>query len=78
MRRGLPGWLHAPLLLLLSTGDALAEAGTGKLTGVVTDGATGNPIAGVVVVATSPAAPGGKAVVTAADGGFTFDRLPPG
>jgi outer membrane receptor protein involved in Fe transport len=64
------------LLWLLGAGSALAQDGTGSIAGVVTDGATGRPIAGVVVVVTSPATPTPRAVVTDAGGTFTFEGLP--
>jgi len=64
-------------LALLMTGVASAQT-TGTITGVVTDGASGKPVVGAVVVATSPAAPGEQTAVTDAKGAFTIANLPAG
>jgi iron complex outermembrane recepter protein len=71
-----PTLLAAALALLLA-GPAAAQT-TGTITGVVTDGSTGNPAVGATVTATSPALPAGKATVTDAAGAFTLADLPPG
>lgn len=69
--------LQLATLALLFTGVASAQT-TGSITGVVTDGASGKPVVGAVVVATSPAAPGEQTAVTDAKGAFTIANLPPG
>ncbi|MCM2332813.1 MAG: TonB-dependent receptor [Anaeromyxobacteraceae bacterium] len=69
--------LQLASLALLFTGVASAQT-TGSITGVVTDGATGKPVVGAVVVATSPAAPGEQTAVTDAKGAFTIANLPAG
>ncbi|WP_242344719.1 TonB-dependent receptor [Anaeromyxobacter terrae] len=66
----------APLALLLA-GVASAQE-TGVIIGVVTDGATGKPVAGALVVATSPALAGEKTGVTDGGGNFRIEGLPPG
>ena len=55
--------LQLATFALLFTGVASAQT-TGSITGVVTDGASGKPVVGAVVVATSPAAPGEQTAVT--------------
>ncbi len=61
---------------------ACATAGwaqtTGTLVGTVTDGATGKPVAGALVIATSPALQGEQAAVTDSKGHFVLTLLPPG
>lgn len=52
--------------------------GTASIHGVVTDAATGLPIAGVNVGASSQDAPHNSGVTTGADGTFSFDLLPKG
>ncbi len=69
--------LQLASLALLFTSVASAQT-TGSITGVVTDGATGKPVVGAVVVATSPAAPGEQTAVTDAKGAFTIGNLPAG
>jgi len=69
--------LRLATLALLFTGVASAQT-TGSITGVVTDGASGQPVVGAVVVATSPAAPGEQSAVTDAKGSFTIGNLPAG
>jgi outer membrane receptor protein involved in Fe transport len=69
--------LRLATLALLFTGVASAQS-TGSITGVVTDGATGKPVVGALVVATSPAVPGQQTAVTDAKGTFTVTGLPAG
>jgi outer membrane receptor protein involved in Fe transport len=57
---------------------ALAQLGTGVLTGRAVDASTRRPVADVVVTATSPAAQGEQVVVTDATGVFRLPNLPPG
>lgn len=64
--------------LLLGGGAASAQAPTGTITGAVTDAASGRPIAGALVVATSPQLPGERSQVTGADGAYRLADLPPG
>src|SRR5690606_30452062 len=80
-RRG--GWasfvLWASLLLLaLAPRAAWAQLGTGVITGRVVDVATQQPLADVVVTATSPALQGEQIVVTDGSGSFRIPNLPPG
>ena len=51
---------------------------TGSIAGRVTDAASGEPLAGVTVVATSPALQGSQAAVSDAAGRYRIDTLPPG
>ena len=51
---------------------------TGSIAGRVTDAETGEPLAGVTVVATSPALQGSQAAVTGTAGRYRIDTLPPG
>jgi outer membrane receptor protein involved in Fe transport len=69
--------LRLATLALLFTGVASAQS-TGSITGVVTDGATGKPVTGALVVATSPTVPGQQTAVTDAKGAFTVSNLPAG
>jgi iron complex outermembrane receptor protein len=69
--------LRLATLAVLFTGVASAQS-TGSITGVVTDGATGKPVVGALVVATSPAVPGQQTAVTDAKGSFTVAGLPAG
>ena len=69
--------LHLASLAILTASVAIAQS-TGTITGVVTDGATGKPLAGALVTASSPAAPAPLTTVTDAAGAFTLPGLPPG
>ncbi len=69
--------LRLATLALLFTGVASAQS-TGSITGVVTDGATGKPVVGALVVATSPSVPGQQTAVTDGRGSFTVSGLPAG
>ena len=69
--------LRSATLALLMTGLASAQS-TGSITGVVTDAATGKPVVGALVVATSPAVPGQQTAVSDAKGSFTVPNLPAG
>src|SRR6266849_1864978 len=73
MSRKLWPWL---VLLLLWGGSAFA-AETGSLSGTVRSG-DGAPLPGVRVMVAGPLLPAGRSATTAADGGFDFQRLPPG
>jgi hypothetical protein len=73
-------WLRlmriAPLALLFA-GVASAQT-TGNIIGVVTDQSTGKPVAGALIVATSPALQGEQTAVTDQNGNYQFRLLPPG
>jgi hypothetical protein len=66
----------APLALLWA-GFAHAQT-SGAVIGVVTDAATGVPVPGAAIVATSPSLQGEQIAVTDATGSFQFNLLPPG
>jgi hypothetical protein len=73
------GWLRflACLAFLAHTGTARAHL-TGTIVGAVSDGATGKPVGGALVVATSTALQGEQTAVTDVHGQFTLPLLPPG
>ena len=58
----------------------LAEASgtTGAIQGLVTDGKTGEVIAGVTIIATSPSLQGTQTAITDEKGVYKIDNLPPG
>jgi len=66
-----------PLALLFAASVASAQT-TGTIIGVVTDASTGKPVAGALVVATSPNMQGEQTAVTDATGNFRLTLLPPG
>ena len=69
----------ALLLTLLFSGAVHAQSlTTGALQGVITDAATGEPLAGVTVVASSPALQGTQAAITDDNGQYEITNLPPG
>lgn len=65
------------LLAVLSAAPAFAQ-GLAVLTGTVNDAATRQPVADVVVTATSPGLQGEQIVVTDASGNYRIPQLPPG
>ena len=65
-----------PIALALS-GVASAQT-TGTIVGVVTDASTGKPVAGALVVATSPNLPGEQTAITDESGNYRLPLLPPG
>ncbi len=67
----------APVAVLLCAGIASAQV-TGQIVGQVTDAASGKPVAGALVIATSPALQGESTAVTDAKGEYTLTTLPPG
>ena len=76
---GTTGWARAcALLSALVPAVALAQASTSVLTGNVIDTSTRQPVADVVVTATSPALQGEQVVVTDATGLYRVPQLPPG
>ena len=77
MRACRNGRLLACMALLAGAGAARAQT-TGTLVGTVTDAATAKPVAGALVIATSPSLQGEQTAVTDARGHFTFTLLPPG
>jgi len=66
-----------PLALLFVATVASAQT-TGTIIGVVTDASTGKPVAGALVVATSPNMQGEQTAVTDSTGSFRLTLLPPG
>lgn len=72
-------WASGTLLVLgaLLSSTALAQ-GTSVVTGVVSDAATHQPVADVVVTATAPQLQGEQVVVTDASGTYRIPQLPPG
>jgi len=68
----------AVCMVLLAGADAARAQTTGTLVGTVKDAATGKPVAGALVIATSPSLQGEQSAVTDARGHFTFTLLPPG
>src|SRR5215213_224779 len=64
--------------LLLTTGRARAQQGTGVIQGVVTSRFTRAPLEGVVVTVTSPVLQGGEIAATDATGFYRVSNLPPG
>ena len=67
----------APVAMLLFAGSAAAQS-TGTIVGVVNDAASGKPVAGALVIATSKALQGEQTAVTDGKGQFTITSLPPG
>ncbi|HET6149181.1 MAG TPA: TonB-dependent receptor [Polyangia bacterium] len=63
---------------LLGSSPAVAQLGSGTLTGKVVDASSKQPLADVVVTATSPALQGEQTVVTDKSGAFRIPTLPPG
>ena len=76
MKRAL---LYLPTLAVLAlfAGTASAQT-TGTIIGVVTDASTGKPVAGAIVIATSPSMQGEQTAVTDGNGNYRFDSVPPG
>jgi outer membrane receptor protein involved in Fe transport len=71
--------LLAPATTLMLSSDAFAQSATsGAIQGVVTDEATGEPLAGVTIVVTSPALQGTQSAITDGSGGYKVTNLPPG
>jgi len=66
----------APLALVFA-GVASAQT-TGTIIGVVTDASTGKPVAGAVVIATSPNMQGEQTAVTDGNGNYRLTLLPAG
>ncbi len=63
---------------VVDTSVRAESATTGAIQGVVKDKATGEPLAGVTVVATSPALQGEQTAITDEHGAYRIDNLPPG
>jgi hypothetical protein len=69
----------ASLLLVAAASPAAAQnATTGAIQGVVTDAASGDGLAGVTVVVTSPALQGTQSAITDGSGVYKITNLPPG
>ena len=66
--------LGVTLALLFLPGATLSAQGTGTVTGTVTRDDTGEPLAGVSVVARES----GRSAVTGSDGSYTLQRVPAG
>lgn len=77
MRKKLLRLLRIAPLALLFAGVASAQT-TGTVIGVVTDASTGKPVAGALVLATSPNLQGEQTAVTDNSGNFRLPLLPPG
>ncbi|HEX2572963.1 MAG TPA: TonB-dependent receptor [Polyangia bacterium] len=74
-----PAGLARVLLCVLLLPSTFAWAGTrGNIAGLVTDLATGKPLAGVTVTATSPALQGEQTEFTDSGGHYLITELPPG
>ena len=67
----------APVALLLCAGVASAQV-TGQIVGQVTDASSGKPVAGALVIATSPGLQGESTAVTDGKGEYVLTSLPPG
>jgi len=67
----------APVALLLCAGIASAQV-TGQIMGQVTDASSGKPVAGALVIATSPGLQGESTAVTDGRGEYVLTALPPG
>src|SRR5512142_2664597 len=77
MKKKLLRLLRIVPLALLFASVASAQT-TGTIIGVVTDASTGQPVAGAVVIATSPALQGQQTAVTDNAGNYRLQILPPG
>jgi hypothetical protein len=66
-----------PIAMLFVAGSAAAQT-TGNIVGQVTDLATGKPVAGALVIATSPGLQGEQTAITDGGGNYTLTSLPPG
>lgn len=77
MKKKLLRLLRVVPLALLFASVASAQT-TGTIIGVVTDASTGQPVAGAVVIATSPALQGQQTAVTDNAGNYRLQLLPPG
>lgn len=55
-----------------------AAAATGTIAGRISDGDSGSPLARARVILTSPALSASRVTITAGDGVYRFDALPPG
>ncbi len=82
MSRRASAWVWLSLLVLAAVlvvaPAAAQDATTGAIRGVVRDSATGEPLAGATLVATSAALTGEQAVITDDAGAYVFTGLPPG
>lgn len=65
-------------ILMIASSVSAQTSTTGAVKGVITDQATGEPVAGATVVVTSPALQGSQAEITSADGSYFISNLPPG
>jgi outer membrane receptor protein involved in Fe transport len=66
------------IIIALTSTTGAQSLTTGAVQGVVTDAATGDPLIGVTVIATSPALQGSQAAITDDSGQYKITNLPPG
>ncbi len=77
MRKKLQRLLRLVPIAFALSGVASAQV-TGTIIGVVTDAQTGKPVAGALIVATSPALQGEQTAITESDGSYRLSQLPAG
>ena len=77
MRKKLLRLLRLAPIAIAFWGVASAQV-TGTIIGVVTDAQSGKPVAGALIVATSPNLQGEQTAITEADGSYRLNFLPPG
>src|SRR5688572_17910073 len=78
MSRRAPAWLWLLLLALTAAPAAAQDATTAVIRGTVVDQATGEPVPGATIVATSPALAGEQVVISDEAGTYVISNLPPG
>src|SRR5438132_14397202 len=72
-------YLLSTALLGAFAGSAYAQSNTtGAVQGTVTDSKTGDKLAGVTVIATSPSLPQAQTAITDENGQYKITDLPPG
>lgn len=76
LKLGLSALIVGGLLVAASTASAQRTAG--NLRGVISDGATGDTVAGATVVVTGPSLQGAQTFITEGDGLYEITNLPPG
>ncbi|GAC1433844.1 MAG: hypothetical protein NVSMB68_06400 [Thermoanaerobaculia bacterium] len=76
-RSRFPIFLSLTLLLLMTAPIAVAQSGSGSLSGRVTD-SSDSPLPGVTITATNDATGFSRTEVTDASGAYKFPSLPPG
>jgi outer membrane receptor protein involved in Fe transport len=79
MKRNILLSVSVAFALALGVQTAFAQTSTtGAVRGIVKDAATGEPVVGATVVATSPALQGQQAEITDGSGSYNLSNLPPG